>query len=98
MKPALFGRSGRTAGFALVACAATLILSACGGTGGSGSDNGKVTLTFLSHYGDEPLKSGISKLIDEWNSSHPDIQVKQQTVSFDDLLTTLNVPLPASRQ
>jgi multiple sugar transport system substrate-binding protein len=91
MRSALFGRRGRTARFALIAGAAALILSACGTGGGSGSDNGKVTLTFLSHYGDEPMKGGISKLIGEWNSSHPDIQVKQQTVKFDDLLTTLNV-------
>jgi multiple sugar transport system substrate-binding protein len=90
MRPVLFGRRGRTASIALLAGAAALVLSACGG-GGSGSDNGKVTLTFLSHYGDEPMKSGISKLISEWNSSHPNIQVKQQTVTFDDLLTTLNV-------
>ncbi|GAA0979906.1 hypothetical protein GCM10009555_045530 [Acrocarpospora macrocephala] len=90
MRPALFGRS-RTARLTLVASTVALALSACGGGGGSASDNGKVTLTFLSHYGDEPLKSGISKLIDEWNAAHPDIQVKQQAVSFDDLLTTLNV-------
>lgn len=91
MRPALFGRSGRTARYALAVGAAALVLSACGGGGTSGSDNGKVTLTFLSHYGDEPLKSGITKLIDQWNSTHPNIQVKQQVVSFDDLLTTLNV-------
>jgi multiple sugar transport system substrate-binding protein len=89
MRSALFGRRGRTARIALIAGAAALVLSACGG--GSGSANGKVTLTFLSHYGDEPMKGGITKLIDEWNSAHPDVQVKQQTVKFDDLLTTLNV-------
>jgi multiple sugar transport system substrate-binding protein len=86
MRTALFRRAGT---FAVIACTAALTLSACGT--GSGSDDGKVTLTFLSHYGDEPLKGGISKLIDEWNTSHPNTQVKQQTVSFDELLTTLNV-------
>ncbi|WP_214411894.1 extracellular solute-binding protein [Sphaerisporangium fuscum] len=91
MRTARLGRSNRTATFALAVGAATLVLSACGGGSGSGSADGKVTLTFLSHYGEEPLKSGISKLIGEWNAAHPDIQVKQQTVTFDELLTTLNV-------
>ncbi|PDQ36518.1 MAG: ABC transporter substrate-binding protein [Candidatus Lumbricidophila eiseniae] len=86
-----FGRHNRLTTVALVASAAALTLSACSVSGGSGSTGGKVTLTFLSHYGQEPLKSGLTKLIDQWNSTHPDIQVKQQTVSFDDLLTTLNV-------
>ncbi|WP_223692868.1 extracellular solute-binding protein [Leifsonia poae] len=91
MRTALFGRRGRLAKVALVAGAAALALSACSGAGSSGSDDGKVTLTFLSHYGQEPMKGGLTKLVDEWNAANPDIQVKQQTVSFDDLLTTLNV-------
>lgn len=90
MRTVLSGRRRRLAAAAAVAAATALVMSACSGSS-SGDDNGKVTLTFLSHYGDEPMKSGISKLIEEWNSSHPDIQVKQQTVKFDDLLTTLNV-------
>lgn len=89
MRRALTGR-GRLAAAAALATAAVLAMSACSG-GSGGDDNGKVTLTFLSHYGDEPMKGGITKLVDEWNAAHPDIQVKQQTVKFDDLLTTLNV-------
>ncbi|MGH1524194.1 extracellular solute-binding protein [Leifsonia sp. L25] len=91
MKRILTGRRLRVAGAVAIATAAALAMSACSGGASGGNDNGKVTLTFLSHYGDEPMKSGISNLISAWNSSHPDIQVKQQTVSFDDLLTTLNV-------
>jgi len=91
MRKAPSGGRGRFAKAALVAGATALVLSACTGTGASGSEDGKVTLTFLNHYGSEPMKGGLSKLIDEWNSSHPDIQVKQQTVDFNDLLTTLNV-------
>lgn len=90
MRTALPGRRGRFAKAVAIAGAVALALSACSG-GGSGDDNGKVTLTFLSHYGTEPMKSGIKGLIDEWNKDHPDIQVKMQNVSFDDLLTTLNV-------
>ncbi len=77
--------------FAVIGAAA-IALSGCttGSSTGGGSD-GNVTLTFLSHYGNEPMKSGISNLIATWNKENPTIQVKQQTVSFDDLLTTLNV-------
>lgn len=90
MRTVLSGRRRRLVAAAAVAAATALVMSGCSGASSS-DDNGKVTLTFLSHYGDEPMKGGISKLIDEWNSEHPDIQVKQQTVKFDDLLTTLNV-------
>lgn len=81
----------------LLATAATgassaLLLGACTtGNSGKGDAGGPVTLTFLSHYGDEPMKSGLSAMVAEWNKANPNIQVKQQTVTFDDLLTTLNV-------
>ena len=76
------------AALALAACTTGNSSSSGNGTGGS---SGPVTLTFLSHYGAEPMKTGIANLIGEWNKANPDIQVKQQTVNFDDLLTTLNV-------
>lgn len=69
-----------------------LALSGCTGIDGDqGSDGGPVTITFLSHYGTEPFKSGFSELVDQWNKENPDIQVKWQSVQFNDLLTTLNV-------
>lgn len=76
--------------FLAAASATALALSGCA-TPSKQTGSGKVTLTFLSHYGSEPMKGGISKLINAWNQANPDIQVKMQTVSFDDLLTTLNV-------
>ncbi len=86
-------RRSRTIGTAAAIATTVLALSACtiGGTPSSTSSDGPVTLTFLSHYGDEPMKTGIANLIGQWNKENPTIQVKQQTVSFDDLLTTLNV-------
>ncbi len=63
--------------------------AACSG-GGEGSD-GKVQLTLLSHYASDPAKSGLDKMIAQWNQENPDIQVKSELVKFDDLLTTLTV-------
>ncbi|WP_350274468.1 extracellular solute-binding protein [Kribbella sp. HUAS MG21] len=64
--------------------------AACGG-GGSGSSDGKVELTLLSHYSDGPSKEGLDKMIQQWNNENPNVQVKAQVVKFDDLLTTMTV-------
>ncbi|HEY6738828.1 MAG TPA: ABC transporter substrate-binding protein, partial [Actinopolymorphaceae bacterium] len=75
----------------VVAVAALAVaLSACS-TGGSGESDGKVTLTMLTHYGNDPLKSGLQKIVDEWNKKNPDIQVKTQAVKYEDLLQTITV-------
>ncbi|TWD75268.1 multiple sugar transport system substrate-binding protein [Kribbella amoyensis] len=63
---------------------------ACSGGDGSGGD-GKVQLTVLSHYGSDPAKAGLDKMIAQWNQENPDVQVKSEVVKFDDLLTTLTV-------
>ncbi|MFG1628314.1 extracellular solute-binding protein [Kribbella sp. NPDC049227] len=65
--------------------------AACGGGDGSGGGGGKVQLTLLSHYASDPAKSGLDKMIAQWNKENPDIQVKSEVVKFDDLLTTLTV-------
>jgi multiple sugar transport system substrate-binding protein len=65
--------------------------AACSGGEGSGGDGGKVQLTLLSHYGSDPAKGGLDKMLDQWNKENPDIQVKSEVVKFDDLLTTLTV-------
>jgi multiple sugar transport system substrate-binding protein len=66
--------------------------AACGGSGSEdGSGGGKVQLTLLSHYGSDPAKAGLDKMLDQWNKENPDIQVKSEVVKFDDLLTTLTV-------
>jgi multiple sugar transport system substrate-binding protein len=74
-----------------VGLATVIALTACTIGGTADKAAGPVTLTFLNHYGSDPMKSGITDLITEWNEQNPDIQVKQQVVNFDDLLTTLNV-------
>ncbi|WP_020578704.1 extracellular solute-binding protein [Actinopolymorpha alba] len=69
-----------------------LTLPACSsGDSRAGSAGGPVQLTLLSHYGSEPAKGGLDKMISQWNKENPDIQVKSEVVKFDDLLTTLMV-------
>ncbi|WP_405068128.1 extracellular solute-binding protein [Kribbella sp. NBC_01510] len=65
--------------------------AACGGGSGGSGGGGKVELTLLSHYSDGPSKTGLDKMIAEWNKDNPNIQVKAEVVKFDDLLTTMTV-------
>lgn len=84
-----WGTAGRAAA---LATAAALALASCStGGGDSKTDSGKVTLTMLTHYGNDPLKSGLQKMVDEWNKNNPSIQVKTQAVTYDDLLQTITV-------
>lgn len=91
MKTKAFRRLGRTTKTVAIVGAAAVALAGCTGAGGGDSADGVVKLTFLSHYGSEPFKSGIGALIDQWNEENPKIQVVSQAVNFDELLTTLNV-------
>lgn len=76
-------------------CLAVAVLALCLGLSGcSGGPptgpNGEVILTLLTHYGNDPLKAGLQKLVDEWNAS-PDVQVRTQAVAFEDLQATVTV-------
>lgn len=84
-------RGVRAVATVAAAMVVALAMTACTIGGSSGKASGPVTLTFLNHYGSDPMKSGLTKLVDQWNKENPNIQVKQQVVNFDDLLTTLNV-------
>lgn len=76
----------------LAGCIATLCLVLGGCSGGPPTGpNGEVILTLLTHYGSDPLKSGLQKLVDRWNASHPDVQVRTQAVAFEDLQATVTV-------
>lgn len=73
-----------------LATAAALAMVGCS-TGGSSDDGGKVKLTLLTHYGNDPLKSGLQAMVDEWNKKNPNIQITTQAVTYDDLLQTITV-------
>lgn len=72
--------------FRLVAVAVALSLTAalagCGG-GTGGGDGDTITLTFRQF--DPPAETvGLQKAIDSWNSTHPTVQVKMETLSGAD--------------
>ncbi|HZE38675.1 MAG TPA: ABC transporter substrate-binding protein [Stackebrandtia sp.] len=70
-----------------LACAVLVTASAC--ATGSFRDGPSDTITILTHYGSQPQKSELKKLVDKWNGTHPDAQVETQTVFYDDLLQTI---------
>jgi multiple sugar transport system substrate-binding protein len=74
--------------------AGLLVLSGCAAGGGA---PGAVTLTLLTHYANDPLKSGLQEMVDEWNASHPRVQVATQAVRYEDLLQTMTVRQAAGR-
>lgn len=75
-----------------VLAAGALMLAGCSGSSDDGATgDGVVTLNLLTHYGADPLKSGLQKMVETWNAENPDIQVKTQAVIFTDLLKTITV-------
>ncbi|MGH8793604.1 MAG: ABC transporter substrate-binding protein [Stackebrandtia sp.] len=71
--------------------AAILLFGTSACTTSGFADGPKDTLTILTHYGNDPLKSGLQELVDEWNGANPDVQVETQAVSYDELLQTVTV-------
>lgn len=73
----------------VLAASAGMALGTAGcATGGYREPPGK-GLTLLSHYGSEPHKSGLKKLVDEWNRTHPEVPVTTQSVLYNELLQTV---------
>ena len=77
-----------------VLLAATLILGACGSNGGNGTTaeggDGDVSLQFML-FGDTVETAGYQRLIDEFESDHPDVSVNLTPVATqDDLLAKLS--------
>lgn len=67
-----------------VAAAAALAVAGCGSGGDSGSGSGgKVTLRFQSLAYQGPTVAATKKIVDSWNSAHPDIQVQLVQGSWD---------------
>ena len=49
----------------------------------------KITLTWLTHWGEDALLKQEQAIIDEYQASHPNITINLQTVAFGDLLTKI---------
>ncbi|CAM3943244.1 ABC transporter substrate-binding protein [Kibdelosporangium persicum] len=85
-------KSRRVVTAALLAVS-SLLLTACGGDSGD-SAGGPVTLTFQS-LSDQPAAiAATTKIVDDWNKSHPDVQVKVVQAGwdgvYDKLITQFN--------
>lgn len=67
--------------------ALSLALSGCSG-GGSSSADGDVTVTFLTHWGDDQV-AALEKAADAFTADNPTIHIEVQAVPFANLLSTL---------
>ncbi len=65
-----------------VAAVAALAVAGCGSGSDSGS-GGKVTLKFQSLAYQTPTVAATKKIVDDWNTSHPNIQVQLTQGSWD---------------
>ncbi len=74
---------------ALVAGAGGTLLSACGGSGGSGSSSGPVTLTY-GWWSNGPIKDGLmTQWVTSFSKTHPNITVKPEILSWGDYWSKL---------
>lgn len=81
-------RTGITRLGAVVAgiAAATLALAGCSSSGSqSEASGGKVTLTFQSLAYQDTTVAATKEIVDSWNKANPDIQVKLQQGSWDNV-------------
>jgi ABC-type glycerol-3-phosphate transport system substrate-binding protein len=79
-----------TAAVAIVAAAA--LVAGCsssksgndnGGSGGGGDSGGKITLKFQSLAFQKPTIAAVKKIVSDWNTAHPNIQVNYSEGSWD---------------
>ena len=71
-----------------VGAALTVALAGCSSGGGSGSDSGNVTLTYLTHWGPDQVKA-LNAVASAFHDDNPNITIKVQAVPFANLLSTL---------
>lgn len=65
--------------------AASVALSGCSTSGSSDADGGKVTLTFQSLAYQDTTIAATKSIVESWNKANPDIQVKLQQGSWDNI-------------
>ncbi|MGW1378209.1 extracellular solute-binding protein [Streptomyces sp. NPDC002446] len=93
MRRRTFTAGAAGAGAALLAAAGCTEPAgeAYGDDDGAGRSGAPVTLTVLTHYGSEPLRSALQSAVDAWNATHRQVRVRAIAVRFADLLTTYMV-------
>jgi raffinose/stachyose/melibiose transport system substrate-binding protein len=89
-------------GVALVSCAlsSVLLLTACGGSSGSGSassdPNAKVTLTWWHNATNEPLKGYWQQEADAYTKAHPNVTFKVEAIQNESIQTKIQVALQSN--
>ncbi len=79
-------RFGARAGIAVAGIvAASLALAGCSAPASSTSSNEKVTLTFQSLAFQDTTVAATKSIVDSWNKANPNIQVKLQQGSWDNV-------------
>ena len=68
----------------LTAMMAIGTLSGCGGSGESASQDGKTTIIFMNHTGEEKTIAYEDELIEAFEAENEDIDVEVQRMSMDD--------------
>lgn len=79
----------RTMVATLAAVAVFLGISGCGGSGSDASGSGKVTLNYWSEDDSGPPLALDRKLVQEFNSTHPNIEIKFRSISNASFFTVM---------
>ena len=77
----------------LTAMMAIGTLSGCGGSGESASQDGKTTIIFMNHTGEEKTIAYEDELIEAFEAENEDIDVEVQRMSMDDYTTTIQTKI-----
>ncbi|MFJ6571088.1 ABC transporter substrate-binding protein [Streptomyces sp. NPDC091292] len=68
---------------AVLALLLPLALTGCSGGDGGGDDGGRITLDFQSLAWQKESVDANKQLVEEWNATHPDVQVRYVQGSWD---------------
>jgi raffinose/stachyose/melibiose transport system substrate-binding protein len=94
-----FAASRRSRGLLwIVVVVGLLVVAGCGGGDDKGSsDAKKVTLRYLTEPGESARQEqAAAALVNDFNKSHPDIQVKRETITFDQEQTVIQARLKSN--
>lgn len=86
----------KTVSFLLATVLTAAMITGCGGSGDKGAkdaEDGKVTLSYMNHTGEEKTIAYEDKLIAEFEEKNPDINVEVQRMSMDDYTQTIQTKI-----
>lgn len=85
---------GRIVSVLMIAALTTVMAAGCGSGGsGSESEDGKTTLAFMNHTGEERTIAYEDELIEAFEKENPDINIEVQRMSMDDYTQTIQTKI-----